>query len=196
MAQELNKLDDIAGIEVNISCPNVKQGGIAFGTNPKLTYKVIKAVVETAPNKFIISKLSPNVGNIVNIAQKAVKAGSDAISLVNTFLGMDIDVETRLPKIKNIFGGLSGPAIRPLALKLVWDLYQANLGIPIIGMGGIDSSQAAAEFFMAGSNAIAVGTGGFSNRQIFSEIDEGLQEILKSHNLNTINELVGSMKID
>lgn len=192
----LKGIDDIAGIEINISCPNVEEGGMAFGTDANIAYEVVESVRECVKNKFLIVKLTPNVTDIVKIAKSVVFAGADAISLVNTVQAMAIDVATRRPKIRNVFGGLSGSAIRPMALYKVYQLAQADLGFPIIGMGGIDSGVAAAEFFMAGATAIAVGTGTLSNPNIFSLISDELEQICKSHQFKTIQEMIGSMLIE
>jgi len=187
-------LAGIDAIEVNISCPNVEEkGGMVFGTNPEYAAEVTEAVRFAAPRAFVIVKLTPNVTDIAGIARAVTDAGADAISLVNTVLGMAIDVHTRMPKIAAVYGGLSGPAIRPIAVRMVNQLYKADLGIPIIGMGGIEDGDSAAEFIMAGANAIAAGTGGFGNRLIFSDIENTLKEIIMRHGFSSIKELTGSM---
>jgi len=186
----------IAGLEINISCPNIKGGGMAFGTDPLLAAQITKAVCQAAPRQFIIVKLSPNVTDIVAIAKAVAEAGADAISLVNTFQAMDIDVVSRRPKIGMITGGLSGPAITPIALRLVHQLRQAKLPIPIIGMGGIDSAETAAKFFIAGADAVAIGAGSFSSPQIFQEISLGLEKIIRQQGFNSIAELTGSLIVD
>jgi len=195
LAEALGKTA-IAGLEVNISCPNIKGGGMSFGTNPDLARQVTSVVRKTASDKFIIVKLTPNVTDIVSIAKAVKQSGADAISLVNTFQAMDIDVATRRPKIGAVAGGLSGPAIATQALWKVRQLHQAKLGIPIIGMGGIDSAETAAKFFMAGANAIAVGTGSFGRPHIFTEIFRGLEKIIKRQGLGSVTELTGSLITD
>ena len=191
LAQAVDKTDAI-GMEVNISCPNIKDGGITFGVDPKLAFEVTQAV-RRVTDKFVIVKLTPNVTDIVSIAKACVKAGANAISLINTVQAMSIDPFTRRSKIGTIMGGLSGPAIRPIAIRMVHQLYKANLGVPIIGMGGIEDGKSAAEFFMAGATMIAVGTGGFSNRKVFNEINNGLKELINFHGFSSIKEMVGSM---
>lgn len=188
-------LTAIAGFEVNISCPNVNQGKIVFGIDPEEAYKATMAV-SLRTNKLVVVKLTPNVTDIVKIAQAVVTAGADAISLINTIQAMAIDPYTLMPKIGMVTGGLSGPAIRPVAVRMVHQLFKAQLGVPIIGMGGIEDGESAAEFFIAGANAVAVGTGGFSDRGIFSHINGKLLELLRFHGFSDIGELVGSLKTD
>lgn len=180
-------------LEINISCPNVKEGGMAFGAYPEAAYKVTNKVCQAVPGAFIIVKLTPNVTDIVSIAKTVRDAGADAISLINTVTGMAVDIETRRPKLGNIFGGLSGPAIRPIAVKMVWQVVQANLGIPIIGIGGIDSYSAALEFFIVGAIAVGIGTGSFAKRGIFSEVHDGIAGYMKREKVNHIGDLVGSL---
>lgn len=182
----------IAGFEVNISCPNVKSGGIAFGVNVHSAYEITKAV-RRMTNKIVIVKLTPNVTDIVEIAKAAVEGGADAISLINTVQAMAIDPYTRRPKIGAILGGLSGPAVRPIAVRMVYQLRKAGIGVPIIGMGGIEDGESAAEFFIAGADMVAVGTGGFSNRKVFSDINDGLEKILRYHGYDSIKQLVGNL---
>ena len=190
-------LDDtaIAGYEVNISCPNLGSDKVIFGTDPELARKVTQAV-RRVTNKIVIVKLTPNVTDIVSIARAAVEGGADAISLINTVQGMSIDPMTRRPKIAMVTAGLSGPAIRPIAVRMVHQLVQADLGVPIIGMGGIVDAESAAEFFMTGANVIASGTGSFSDRQIFTHINDGLEEIIKQYGFTSIKNLVGSVVIN
>jgi dihydroorotate dehydrogenase (NAD+) catalytic subunit len=191
LAEAVNNTKAV-GVEVNISCPNIKHGGITFGVNPQSAYDVTRAVRQVT-DKFIIVKLTPNVTDIVNIAKAVVDGGADAVSLINTIQAMSVDPFTRRPRIGTIMGGLSGPAIRPVAVRMVYQLYQAKLGVPIIGMGGIEDGNSASEFFMAGANMVAVGTGGFSDRQVFTRINNDLEGLLKYHNFSSINQLVGSM---
>lgn len=184
--------DYIAALEVNISCPNVKEGGIAFGTNRDMAAKVVSAVraVTTIP---LITKLSPNVTVIGDFAKAVRDAGSDMVSLINTLPGVSIDIETRKPRISNITGGLSGPAIKPIAVRMVNEVYKA-VDIPIIGMGGIQSAEDALEFIIAGANAIAVGTAMFYNPMAPVEIVKGIEEYLERHNISDVNDLVGTME--
>jgi len=191
LARAINETDAV-GIEVNISCPNIKHGGLTFGTDPAFAREVTQAVRKVT-NKIVIVKLTPNVTDIVSIARAVVDAGADAVSLINTLLAMAIDPMTRKPKIGMTMGGLSGPAIRPVAVRMVHQLYQAKLGVPIVGMGGIEDAPSAAEFFIAGANMVAVGVGGFSKRQIFTDIDSGLMKILEYQGFSSISELTGSM---
>lgn len=191
VASELAETE-IAGIEENISCPNVDEGGMLFGQNGISAYGVVKAVRRAAPKKFLIVKLTPNVTNIAEIAKCVEEAGADAISLINTVVGMDIDVKTRRPKLANIKGGYSGPGILPIALAKVYEVAMA-VKIPIIGMGGIQNSEDAAKFIIAGASAVAVGTGLFKNPKAITEIYDGLLEIMKLHGANHIHDLRGSL---
>lgn len=188
VAKALEGQTGIAALEVNISCPNVKEGGIAFGTDPHAAAEVVAAVVEntTLP---VIPKLSPNVADIARMAQAVVGAGAHAVSLVNTLLGMAIDVEHRRPILANVMGGLSGPAIRPVAVRMVWQVYNA-VQVPIIGMGGIACTHDALEFIMAGASAVAIGTATFRNPNTAMEIVDGLAAYCRSHGV-TIRDLVG-----
>jgi len=190
LAEAFNKTK-VAGIEVNISCPNAKGGGMVFGTDPKITKEVVEVARQAAPEKFLIVKLSPNVTNIVEIAQAAVDGGADCLSLINTIQAMAIDIKTAKPKIGTGYGGLSGPAIRPVAVRMINQVFKANLGVPIIGMGGIDDGEAAAEFLLAGANAVAVGTGSFSDRMIFEEIMKTLERVMAYHEARNVSELTG-----
>lgn len=189
LANKLAPYDDIAAIEVNVSCPNIAGGGMAFGTDSDLIYKVTRVVRKEYPGKIIV-KLSPNVTDIVEMALAAEAAGSDIISLINTLLGMKIDIKKKKPDLANIFGGLSGPAIKPVALRMVYQLAQ-KVKIPIIGMGGIMSANDALEFLMAGASAVSVGTGTMVDPEIPLKIIKGLEEYLKNNSLNNVNELIG-----
>ena len=182
-----------AGLEVNISCPNVKKGGMAWGTDVKATYKIINNIRKTTSLPLIV-KLTPNVTDIKIIAQAAEEAGADAISLINTLVGMAVDIDSRKPKLANVSGGLSGPAVKPVALWLVWQVFQA-VKIPIIGIGGIIKIEDALEFIIAGARAIEIGTANFVNPRVTVEIIEGIEKYLIENNIKDINELVGSMKI-
>lgn len=191
-AEKLAGLEKMPAIELNISCPNVKEGGMAFGTSCASAASVTKAVREVFP-KTLIVKLSPNVTDITEIAQAVEAEGADAVSLVNTFLGMAIDVERRTPKLSTITGGLSGPCIKPIALRMVWQVFHA-VKIPIIGMGGIASWQDAIEFILAGSVAVQVGTYNFIDPEASVKIVEGINDYLERHNISSVNELVGNIE--
>ncbi len=184
-------LDKIPAIELNVSCPNVKEGGMAFGTSCASASQVVKAVREVY-DKTLIVKLSPNVTDIAEIARAVEAEGADSVSLVNTFLGMAIDAEKRRPKLSTITGGLSGPCIKPIALRMVWQVYQA-VKIPIIGMGGISNWKDAIEFILAGSSAIQVGTYNFINPTVSVEIVDGILEYLDRHNIDSIHDLIGNL---
>ncbi len=187
-----SEAEGVHALEVNISCPNVKTGGIAFGTDPVMTHEVVSAV-RRASRLPVIPKLSPNVTDITVFARACEEAGADAISCVNTFLGLAVDVETRKPKLAFGTGGLSGPAIRPLAVRMTWQAARA-VKIPIIGIGGIASSNDALEFFIAGARAVQVGTMNFSRPTVYTEIEAGVADYLKRHQLHDINELTGPIK--
>ena len=190
---EVSKEMGVAGLEVNISCPNVKKGGMVWGTDAKATYKIINSVRKTTPLPLIV-KLTPNVTDIKTIAQAAEEAGADALSLINTLVGMAIDIDSRQPKLANISGGLSGPAVKPVALWLVWQVFQ-TVNIPVIGIGGIIKVEDALEFIIAGARVIEVGTANFVNTRVTIEIIEGIEKYLTENNIKDVNELVGSMKI-
>ncbi len=187
-----SEAEGVHALEVNISCPNVRTGGIAFGTDPVMTHEVV-AAVRKASRLPVIPKLSPNVTDITVFARACEEAGADAISCVNTFLGLAIDVETRKPKLAFGTGGLSGPAIRPLAVRMTWQAARA-VKIPIIGIGGIASANDALEFFIAGARAVQVGTMNFSRPTVYTEIEAGVLDYLKRHQLNDINELTGTIR--
>ena len=182
----------VHALEINISCPNVKTGGIAFGTDPLMTHEVVSAV-RKASRLPVIPKLSPNVTDITEFARACEEGGADAISCVNTFLGLAIDVESRRPKLAFGTGGLSGPAIRPLAVRMTWQAARA-VKIPIIGIGGIASASDALEFFIAGASAVQVGTMNFSRPNIYTEIEAGVIEYLKRHELPDVASLVGTIQ--
>lgn len=190
-AEKLADLDRIPAIELNISCPNVKEGGMAFGTSCESAAQVTRAVRDVYP-KILIVKLSPNVTDIAEIARAVEAEGADAVSLVNTFLGMAIDVERRKPKLSTITGGLSGPCIKPIAVRMVWQVFHA-VRIPIIGMGGICNWQDAVEFILAGSTAIQVGTCNFIDPTVSVKIVDGINEYLDRHQIASVQELVGQM---
>jgi len=193
VATKINKVREIKAIELNISCPNVKAGGMAFGIDPKTASEATRAVRDVYKGTLIV-KLSPNVTNIALMAKVVVDAGADAISLVNTFLGMAINAETRRPILGTITGGLSGPAIKPIALRMIWDVYKA-VKVPIIGMGGIMDATDAIEFLLAGSSAIQVGTANYIDPAISNKIIDGIEEYMDRHGVKSVVELTGSMKI-
>jgi dihydroorotate dehydrogenase (NAD+) catalytic subunit len=191
----LSKYLDDAGvdaIELNVSCPNVKKGGIAFGTDKKILAKLITKVKQSVSSATVIVKLSPNVSNIPDFAKTAEESGSDAISLINTIPGMAIDIESRRPKLANITGGLSGPAIKPIALRMVWEASGA-VRIPVIGIGGIINADDAIEFMLAGAAAIQVGTGNFLNPLATSDVIEGIQLYLKRKAIHDIKKVIGNI---
>ncbi len=185
-------LDKIPAIELNVSCPNVREGGMAFGTSCVSAAQVVRAVRKVY-DKTLIVKLSPNVTDIAEIALAVEAEGADSVSLVNTFLGMSIDAEKRKPRLSTITGGLSGPCIKPIALRMVWQVYQA-VKIPVIGMGGISNWQDAIEFILAGSRAIQIGTYNFINPTVTEEVVDGILEYMDRHNIDSINDLVGKLE--
>jgi dihydroorotate dehydrogenase (NAD+) catalytic subunit len=185
--------EGITALEINISCPNIKEGGVAFGTNRELAYEVISEV-RKATSLPLITKLSPNVTDITEFAKVSEDAGSDAISLINTITGMAIDIETRKPLIANITGGLSGPAIKPVALRMVWQAAGA-VKIPVIGMGGIMTAEDAIEFFLAGAKAIAVGTAIFADPFAPLKVIGGINEYLDRHGYASINDIIGALEV-
>jgi dihydroorotate dehydrogenase (NAD+) catalytic subunit len=193
IARILSDVEGVAALEMNISCPNIKEGGITFGCNLGATSQVVSAVrrVTRLP---LIPKLTPNVTDVASFARAAEEAGADAVSLVNTFLAMVIDVETRRPKLSNVMGGLSGPAIRPIAVRMVYDCFKA-VKIPIIGMGGIMSARDVVEFLIAGATAVQVGTANFVDPFIWPKLLEGLREYLIRHGIEHVADLTGSVEI-
>ena len=189
---ELAKKLDIEGvhaIEINISCPNVKHGGIAFGTCPESAAEVVRAV-KANTGKPVITKLSPNVTDIVEMALAAQEAGTDALSLINTLIGMKIDIDRRKPVLGNVMGGLSGPAVRPVAVRMVYQVAQ-KVNVPIIGMGGIMNAEDAIEFFLAGASAVAVGTANFCDPRLAETICQGMLSYLDRHEFKNIQEIIG-----
>jgi dihydroorotate dehydrogenase (NAD+) catalytic subunit len=187
-----SEAEGVHALEINISCPNVKTGGIAFGIDPAMTREVVGAV-RRASRLPVIPKLSPNVADITVFARACEEAGADAISCVNTFLGLAIDVETRKPRLAFGTGGLSGPAIRPLAVRMTWQAARA-VKIPIIGMGGIASTNDALEFLIAGACAVQVGTLNFARPNIYAEIEAGLRDYLSRHGCSSLGDVVGSLQ--
>ncbi|MBI5199761.1 MAG: dihydroorotate dehydrogenase [Nitrospirae bacterium] len=191
VAERLFATQGVDAIELNISCPNVKKGGMIFGIDPKSTKKVVSAVRKVCGLP-LIAKLSPNVTDITEFARIAEGEGADAISLINTLLGLAVDVETRKPRLATITGGLSGPAIKPIALRMIWQVAKA-VKVPIIGMGGICSTEDALEFILAGATAIAVGTANFFNPNTASEIIKGINSYMTEKGIGDIKELIGGM---
>ena len=192
-AAVINELDKIPAIELNISCPNVKQGGMAFGVSCAGVEEVVGAV-RRAYKRTLIVKLSPNVTDIVEIARAAEGAGADSVSLINTLLGMAIDAEKRRPLLSTVTGGLSGPAVKPVALRMVWQVAHA-VKIPVIGLGGIMGWRDAVEFILAGASAIQVGTANFINPKVTTEIVEGMEDYLQRHHFSSVNELIGALEL-
>jgi dihydroorotate dehydrogenase (NAD+) catalytic subunit len=200
LSRRLDKIKDVAAIELNLSCPNIKSKGAPKGRSkelisqdPQATYDLVKRV-RRVTKKTLITKLSPNVTDITAIARAAEGAGSDALSLINTLAGMSIDVNTKKTRLAAVTGGLSGPAIRPVAVRMTWEVYQ-KVKIPIIGMGGIMDTSSALEFFLAGATAISVGTANFINPRVATEILSGLRQYLIRNNINDIQELIGGLNL-
>jgi len=191
VTEKVNDLDRISAIELNISCPNVKEGGMSFGISCPSAEAVTREVRRVC-SKTLIVKLSPNVTDITEIAKAVEGQGADSVSLVNTFLGMAIDAEKRIPLLSTITGGLSGPAIKPIALRMVWQVYH-SVKIPIIGMGGIMNAADAIEFMLAGASAIQVGTAIFKDPFIPLQIIDGIKNYMERHRLNSVNEIVGNI---
>jgi len=193
VAEKLDSVKGIAGLEVNISCPNIKKGGVSFGKNPRLTFNLIKKLKESVSLPLVV-KLTPNVSDITEIAQAAEQGGADALSLINTLNGMAIDIKTRMPKLGNITGGLSGPAIKPVALYMVFSVYK-KVKLPLIGMGGIRNFQDAIEFFLAGATAVSAGTANFINPKVLEEIVTGIENFLIENKIKSVKELIGGMEV-
>lgn len=189
IAKRVEKIKEVDIIELNISCPNVKDGGMAFGANPEVAGRVTREVRKVTTKPLVV-KLSPNVTDIAYIAKVVEENGADAVSLINTLLGMAIDLKTKKPLLGNTFGGFSGPAVKPVALRMVYQVYKA-VNIPIVGMGGISSTEDALEFIMAGASMVSLGTGIFFNPVLPVEVAEGLQKYCEENNIENINELVG-----
>lgn len=184
-------IDGVAAVEVNISCPNVSQGGLVFGTDCKSAGSVVSAV-RRATGKTVIVKLSPNVTDVTAIAKAAADEGADALSLINTLLGMAIDIRTRRPKLGNVVGGLSGPAVKPVALRMVWQTARA-VSLPIIGMGGIMNGEDAVEFLLAGATAVAVGTANFVTPRAVQDVADGITAYLTENKLSSVQDIIGGL---
>ena len=193
VTEKVNELDKIPAIELNISCPNVKEGGMSFGISCSGAEAVTREV-RKAYNKTLIVKLSPNVTDITEIAKAVEGQGADSVSLVNTFLGMAIDSEKRIPLLSTVTGGLSGPAIKPIALRMVWQVYNA-VKIPVIGMGGIMNAADAIEFMLAGATAVQVGTAIFKDPFIPVQIIKGIENYLERHNIHSASDLIGGLQM-
>ena len=192
-AQKIATLEHIPAIELNISCPNVKEGGMAFGTSCQSASKVVKAVREVYP-KTLIVKLSPNVTDITEIAKAVEDEGADSVSLINTILGMAINAEKRIPVLSTVTGGLSGPCVKPIALRMVWQVYHA-VKIPIIGLGGIMIATDAIEFMLAGASAIQIGTANFIDPAITVKVVNGINEYLDRQGCRSVQEIIGALRV-
>src|SRR5512138_1859837 len=192
LAARIDTISEVAGIEVNISCPNVKQGGIVFGTDPAAAAEVV-GLVRRHTNKPLIVKLSPNVTDVVVMAKACVDAGAEALSLINTLTGMAIDLAKRRPILANVTGGLSGPAIKPVALRMVWQVRKA-VDVPLIGIGGIMNATDALEFLLAGATAVQIGTANFLNPSTAQEVADGMERWLAKNGVADVNELIGALR--
>ena len=192
-AEKINALEGIPAIELNISCPNVKEGGMAFGVTCAGAASVVRAV-RAVYDKTLIVKLSPNVTDITEIARAVEAEGADSISMINTLLGMAIDAEKRRPVLSTITGGLSGPAVKPIALRMVWQTAQ-SVKVPIIGMGGISSAKDAIEFLLAGASAVEVGTYNFVDPSVTTQIVDGIEDYMRRHGFTDIHDLIGALQI-
>jgi len=190
LAGRFDSVPGISGLEMNISCPNIKRGGIVFGTDPQMAYRLVRAVRKTTKLTLIV-KLSPNVTDIALMAKSVEEGGADAVSLVNTFRAMAVNIHTQKPELGNIIGGLSGPAIKPIALRMVWEVSQA-VHIPIIGMGGIMNAKDAIEFILVGASAIQIGTANLINPKTGIEVIQGIKKYFAQNKINRIQKLIGA----
>lgn len=190
--QTLEKEEAASAYEINVSCPNVKAGGLSFGTDPGVIYELV-SLLRAATKKTLIVKLSPNVTDITPLARAAEDAGADALSLINTLVGTAIDIQKRRPLLGNVTGGLSGPAVKPVALHFVWQVSDA-VKLPVIGMGGISSAEDAVEFLLAGASAVAIGTANFVNPLVCPEVIDGIAAYLQENNFNSVGEIIGLAK--
>ena len=193
LAARLEDIDGVSGIEVNISCPNVKSGGMAFGAYPESAAEVVRAIRKQTTKPLMV-KLSPNVTDITEIAKSVEGEGADSISLINTITGMAIDIETRRPKIANITGGLSGPAIKPVALRMVWQVAQ-TVDVPVVGIGGIMTAKDALEFLIAGAVAVQIGTANFINPHATTDIIDGIESFLMERNISDISDIIDTLQV-
>lgn len=194
LSKRIQKLDRIPAIELNISCPNVKMGGMIFGTNPASAREVIRAV-RAVYSKTLIVKLSPNVTNISEFALISEEEGADAVSLINTLLGMAIDIKKRKPRLSTVTGGLSGPAVKPVALRMVWQVAKA-VKIPVIGIGGIMNADDAVEFILAGASAVQIGTASFIEPRTAEMVVRGLEDYLELNDFHSIREIIGNLSLE
>ncbi|AQV02983.2 dihydroorotate dehydrogenase [Desulfococcus multivorans] len=192
LARRIDDIEGIAGIELNISCPNVKTGGIAFGVDPQMANEVVEAVRKRTSRPLMV-KLSPNVTDITQIARSAIDGGADALSLINTITGMAVDIHRRRSKIANITGGLSGPAIKPVALRMVWQVAQMS-EVPVVGIGGIAKAEDALEFIIAGAAAVQIGTANFIDPTVSVQIVDGIERYMITHGISRLTELIGSLE--
>ena len=193
LVERLSREEDIHGFEVNVSCPNVQRGGITFGSDPDMLEPLVRFLRDKTERPLII-KLSPNVTDIVDMARRAEAGGADALTLINTIRGMSVDAESRRPDLATVVGGLSGPAIKPVALRMVWEVA-SQVRIPVIGAGGIVSAEDAVEFLISGASALQVGTANFRNPNACIEIIEGIEAYLDRHGMNSVGELIGSLEV-
>jgi len=192
LAAFVDAAPDISGIEINISCPNIKAGGVVFGVQPESAHAVVSAV-RRVTRKPLIAKLSPNVTDITEIAKSVEAAGADAVSLINTITGMAVDIESRRPKLANVTGGLSGPAVKPVALRMVWQVVQC-VSIPVIGIGGIRTARDALEFLVTGASAVQIGTANFIRPGATLDVIEGIEAWLRQKGIGSIREIIGTLK--
>jgi len=193
LARRFDSVPGISGLEINISCPNIKRGGIVFGTDPQMAYRLVQAVRKSTKLTLIV-KLSPNVTDIALMAKSVEEGGADAVSLVNTFRAMAVNIHTKKPELGNMIGGLSGPAIKPIALRMVWEVNQV-VHIPIIGMGGIMNAEDAIEFILVGASAIQIGTANLINPRTGIEVIHGIKKYLAQNKTNRIQKLIGALLI-
>jgi dihydroorotate dehydrogenase (NAD+) catalytic subunit len=192
LAKRFGHISGISGLEMNISCPNIKKGGIVFGTDPRMSYRLVQAVRKVTPLTLIV-KLSPNVTDITSMAKSVEEGGADAVSLVNTFKAMAVNIHSKKPELGNVIGGLSGPAIKPIALRMVWEVSQA-VQIPVIGMGGIMNAEDAIEFILVGASAIQIGTANLINPKTGIEVIHGIKRYLIQNKINRIQKLTGAFR--
>jgi len=193
ITEKLDVVEGLSAIEVNISCPNVKKGGVAFGSDPNMAAAVTRAVKENTALPVIV-KLSPNVTDVATIAAAVEEAGADCVSLINTLIGMAVNLKTRRPHLANVIGGLSGPAIKPIALRMVYQVAK-NVSIPVIGIGGIESAEDALEFLLAGATAVQIGTANFINPRASEEVVEGITDYVVEQKLHSIREMIGALEV-
>jgi dihydroorotate dehydrogenase (NAD+) catalytic subunit len=193
VARRLEGVEGVAGLEMNISCPNVGEGCMLFGVNPKSTYEVVNKVRQATSLPLMV-KLSPNVTDITIIARAAAEGGADILSMINCPTGMAIDIRTRRPLLANITGGLSGPAIKPIALRMVWQVHAANLGLPLVGIGGITTATDAIEFFLAGASAVQVGSASFIDPEASVKVVRGIKQYCQEQRIQNVSELVGALR--